>query len=355
MEENELVYYPKMLARHIAKQMEQYTKEKVKKPGKNFSGNKIGKIVVLYKTKSIRRKNGQSMAQWVCLCNCGNVIILGTHSLTHVKSLSCTRCKQTDIAGQKFGRLIAIKPLDEIMNKCTKWLCKCECGKEYIVLCTDLLNGNTKSCGCLHKDVMYNLKTVDITNQKFGLLTALKIVGKNNLNRVMWLCICDCGNYCIASGQQLRAGNKSSCGCIKSQGEGIIINILQNANIEFSHQHSFDNCRFPDTNRKAVFDFYIGNRYIIEFDGSQHFKYCKREAFIRLRKKDLLKDNYCFDHNIPIIRIPYHHIGKICLEDLLLETSQFIVTSENESSYFKNSAEILGGDLEWINAEKLLA
>ena len=60
-----------------------------------------------------------------------------------------------DIIGMKFGRLTVIK-LDHI-KKASKnlyyYLCKCDCGKEHIVIKSSLLNGLTRSCGCYNNEV----------------------------------------------------------------------------------------------------------------------------------------------------------------------------------------------------------
>ncbi|MBQ2284235.1 MAG: hypothetical protein II244_01070 [Clostridia bacterium] len=60
-----------------------------------------------------------------------------------------------NIAAQKFGKLTAIERhhIVKTKNKTTHfWLCKCECGKYTIVNISNLINGHTKSCGCLkHK------------------------------------------------------------------------------------------------------------------------------------------------------------------------------------------------------------
>ena len=58
------------------------------------------------------------------------------------------------------------------------------------------------------------------------------------------------------------------------------------------------------------FDFFIDNKYVVEYDGSQHFTYSDRgwdtqEHFLRVRASDIEKNAYCFKRNIPIIRIPY--------------------------------------------------
>lgn len=56
-----------------------------------------------------------------------------------------------DITGRKFGRLTALEPKRE-KGKAIKWRCKCECGTEKIVRSTVLINGHTRSCGCLLKE-----------------------------------------------------------------------------------------------------------------------------------------------------------------------------------------------------------
>lgn len=94
----------------------------------------------------------------------------------------------------------------------------------------------------------------------------------------------------------------------------------------------FNDCRFTDTQYMAKFDFFINNKYIIEYDGKQHFKYFKsvnnwntKDNFEKTQKHDNFKNQWCKENNIPIIRIPYTHFDNLCIEDLLLETSNFIV------------------------------
>lgn len=38
----------------------------------------------------------------------------------------------------------------------------------------------------------------------------------------------------------------------------------------------------------------------------------------------MIKNQYCIDNQIPIIRIPYTHFNDLCIEDLQLDTSNFI-------------------------------
>lgn len=61
--------------------------------------------------------------------------------------------KQLDITGKKFGKLVAIKSLKSKGNGQFDWLFKCECGKYKIARKSNVIRGNTRSCGCLMKEV----------------------------------------------------------------------------------------------------------------------------------------------------------------------------------------------------------
>lgn len=60
-------------------------------------------------------------------------------------------------AGIRYGRLIAKEVASTDWNGhhwVTFWLCKCDCGNETIVRGNHLQSGTTKSCGCLHKEIV---------------------------------------------------------------------------------------------------------------------------------------------------------------------------------------------------------
>ena len=62
-------------------------------------------------------------------------------------------------------------------------------------------------------------KCSDLTNQKFGKLTAVKLVqphiNPSGRKRTQWLCQCDCGNTLVVLAESLKSGNTKSCGCIR--------------------------------------------------------------------------------------------------------------------------------------------
>jgi hypothetical protein len=245
--------------------------------------------------------------------------------------------KIKDITGQRFGRLIALRPTEERQQRQVVWECQCDCGNICKIASASLLQGKTKSCGCLKKDTMKGntfgkgRAPFDLTGKRFGKLVAIESVGKlNNDTRYSWRCKCDCGNECIVSVSKLTSGERTNCGCERqSKGEIKIKELLKINNIDFIEQYSLDKCRFNDTHNKAFFDFYVNNQYIIEFDGEQHFKISDtskwKEKSIITQEHDKFKNQWCKDNNIPLIRIPYTHLDDLCVEDLQLETSEYRV------------------------------
>ena len=43
------------------------------------------------------------------------------------------------------------------------------------------------------------------------------------------------------------------------------------------------------------------------------------------KERDAFKNEWCKENNILLIRIPYWHLKDLCIEDLKLETSKFII------------------------------
>ena len=144
----------------------------------------------------------------------------------------------------------------------------------------------------------------------------------------VWKCICDCGNITYVTSERLQNGNTKSCGCLKSKGEMLISKILLDNNIPFEKEKTFKSCTF-NTGALARFDFWVNNSYIIEFDGKQHFEntggWNNNNQLEKTQLHDLIKNEWCKNNNIPIIRIPYT-IKDINLEDICLETSSYILS-----------------------------
>ena len=58
---------------------------------------------------------------------------------------------------------------------------------------------------------------VDILNNRFGRLVAVKYIGKDKNYNALWQCVCDCGNITVATYSQLNNYKKQSCGCLANE------------------------------------------------------------------------------------------------------------------------------------------
>ena len=67
--------------------------------------------------------------------------------------------KKVDLRGKKFGRLTVAAESPLRAGGHLHWVCICDCGKTITVLGYNLKNGNTKSCGCLQREIAANAKT----------------------------------------------------------------------------------------------------------------------------------------------------------------------------------------------------
>lgn len=57
-----------------------------------------------------------------------------------------------NLIGQRFGRLIVVDRAENDRHNKAMWLCRCDCGKDAVILGSSLNRGKTRSCGCLQKE-----------------------------------------------------------------------------------------------------------------------------------------------------------------------------------------------------------
>lgn len=301
---------------------------------KDWTNIQRGDLLPLYRTECPEIGDA-ALAYWLCECVYCHKLYIKNASILAKGGALCN-CRD-DLTGQKIGRWV-VQYLTEkrTSNRGKIYHCICECGNEKDVPAETLKKGESKSCGCLNKELAAERcrqRRIDLTGQRFGKLVALyPIYSGSKHEHTKWHCKCDCGNELDIDMGNLRQGFSQSCGCTHSKQEEYIIKLLTKDNIPFKYHY-----RFNDFAGKE-FDFFINDQYIIEFDGQQHFKctgtgWDTEEHLNRTHQSDKEKNKYCFEHNIPLIRIPYDQ--KYDLNDLKLETTRFLLTKENEEEYYK--------------------
>lgn len=120
--------------------------------------------------------------------------------------------KSPDLTGIRFGHLVVLSRSND-KGKNSKWLCKCDCGKEMIVSRPSLKRGQ-KSCGCFNPKPKPAPRKLDLLGKKFNMLTAIEWLGGDES---YWLCKCECGNERKVQRHDLLRMKAKSCGCKKPE------------------------------------------------------------------------------------------------------------------------------------------
>lgn len=233
-----------------------------------------------------------------------------------------------DFSKEKVGRLQPLyiddtKPRGSGKN--IYWICECDCGNQISVNSCNLQTAirQNKDIGC---GVCNSKLALDLTNKRFGKLIAIKRADRARAEKTKWLCQCDCGNFTEVFTSNLTSLHTTSCGCAsRSIGEENIERILQDNGIFYIKEFSF-----PEliSNKKLRFDFAIFDAqwklsHLVEFDGRQHFNeytpWNSKETLEERQNRDKMKDEYCKNNNIRLIRIPYSKRDTITLKDLGVE------------------------------------
>ena len=137
----------------------------------DLTGQRFGSLVVQGRGRTDKSRS----IHWKCKCDCGNETEPSGSNLRKGRSTTCGSCcfdKTDEIVGKKFGRLTVLGK----EGKKLKTLC--ECGNTHLVKRGSLLDGNTKSCGCLQEEKKH------LRNFKHG--GAKRIDGKVSVEYQSW-------------------------------------------------------------------------------------------------------------------------------------------------------------------------
>lgn len=288
----------------------------------NFTNQKFGKWTALYPVDK------KGVSYWYCKCDCGTEREVSEANLKKGRSTSCGKCnKSANLVGMRFHKLTVLERDYGVQSKDAHWKCQCDCGNVKTVSGKHLKDGTTKSCGCLRKErgaIMCAARAKNLAGNTFGQLTVLHQIESPN-HHSYWACKCSCGNDKIVRGDYLTGGHVISCGCTSgSLGEQKIEQLLREFNLSYTKEKKFSDCVNPKTGYPLRFDFYVNNTYLIEYDGIQHFE--ENDFFPMslsdIRELDRIKDLWCQEHQIPLLRIPYTKLPTLTIEDLKIKEAR---------------------------------
>jgi hypothetical protein len=205
---------------------------------------------------------------------------------------------------------------DEFTNSKAKINIQDDIGYKYYISLSDFQLYKKENCN-IDKFSKFNPHTIDniklwlkLNNCKNELLSTKYILCDASL---IFTCE-ECGQPYEATFKNFRNIHQTKCRCCskaESKLEYLTKKCLENNNINFTQQYKIDNCKdiLP-----LPFDFAILNnknelKYLIECDGKQHFEiidyFGGEEGFIYTKTHDDIKNTYCKDNNISLLRIPY--------------------------------------------------
>lgn len=287
-----------------------------------------GKTFGEWKVLNLSEKRTGGRVHWDCECGaCGKIVGVSAHNLTMGTSNNCgcvadknaSKRFGKDETGNRYGELLVIKRFGTNDDRKATWLVRCSCGKEYPVSGRNLRSGKANSCRECSYKIGALKNRIDISGNKYGILTAIKMADENDSRK--WLFKCDCGGEIICNKGSVLRGLTKSCGCMSSASETEFKKILVKNEINFIPQKNFDGCVYKNN---LKFDFYIPYLNLcIELDGLQHFKpiefFGGEKSFRETQIRDQIKNTYCAEHNIHLLRIPYTQFKNI--EQILIENN----------------------------------
>ena len=185
------------------------------------------------------------------------------------------------------------------------------CGHTYTANAGNILNNGS---GC---PVCHGMKDTDmfvsLLNKKYG--PAYTVLSDYVNNRTPVLARHKCGyEWNVVPKDLLR---REVCPrCNRSYGEKRVEEVLTKLDVSFKPQYWFPDCR---DKLPLPFDFAVftdNGIKLIEFDGSQHYNVRKdahwgSSDFEYILKHEDIKNVYCRQHGIPLLRIPYWKVNSV--------------------------------------------
>lgn len=168
--------------------------------------------------------------EWLCRCDCGNVVQQRVYNIRNGKSKHCRQCtdgikklpknsqkikKEHDAIdthiGKIYGELTVLDDYYDRKRKARIFKCKCSCGKEKIVRRYEVLNGTIKHCGDMIHRVNKKNNNQKYIGKRYGSLTIEGFDYNEEKRLVLWICRCDCGNLRVVSPFRVKKGDVYAC------------------------------------------------------------------------------------------------------------------------------------------------
>ncbi len=207
---------------------------------------------------------------------------------------------------------------------CLTWRClKSQCGHH---IWSSSVSHRTKGCGCpfcVHVRtcpcdsflVKYPHLALEFDRELNPGIDPETVAPMANIY-LTWRCInAECGHYIWTAILSCRTSRNVGCPkCKSSLLEKAMMQILDQLQVKYKHELSFDECRYD---KPLYFDIYLPDyNAIIEGDGLQHFKevayfHKGNSTFEKQKTKDGIKNDFCRIKGIHLLRISYSELNNV--------------------------------------------
>ena len=182
----------------------------------DLTGNRYGWLIVISQAEPIIHRNGTQRRAWLCRCDCGREVIKDEYNLTYGHTRSCGCMVGHSIKGEKFGMLTAISKIPSTKSM-RYWKCQCDCGNEVTVSQDDLFWGSVTDCGCVRQGKQLPDLAGQKFGKLTAIRQVAPIITPNGSSVRAWLCRCDCGREIVVRHYNLKNKVTRSCGCLRKE------------------------------------------------------------------------------------------------------------------------------------------
>jgi hypothetical protein len=184
---------------------------------RDLTGAVFEKLTVLGPAPASRNpRTGYIKSRWYVQCSCGSPIksvLAGDLKSGNTTSCGCQIKKCIDLTGQQFGECLVLRRAENSQDNKAMWVVQCSCGSPEKVIRASNLKIGHPTCGQCNFE--------DLTGREFGRFIVVGLAKKDRtihgVSRILWECLCLCGNTRYIIGSALRNGNSRSCGCLHKE------------------------------------------------------------------------------------------------------------------------------------------
>lgn len=264
------------------------------------------------------------------ICGCGNLFTVTFNAFAQQNKRQCNVCGRE--IGDKQRRSNLLSAVEYIESNTTlkyvsgdyksntsKLILRCGCGElmeRSLTSIQSTVNANKISC-CIPCDI--KARALKQTHPMEIILDYIEnetdcsyVSGEYKHYKSKLVFRCKCGKEFKTTWDSFKSSGKQTCNtCSKQQSKAerkIELYLCEN-NIEFISEYRFDDCRYKNT---LPFDFYIPELNLcMEYDGEFHYRDTKIHNVVLQQARDTIKDSYCLEKGIRLVRIPYYELKNL--------------------------------------------